>query len=770
MVSTVELSADIAGPLKHRDLFRGPSPMNPVADPQDASVIYFSWSENLVVGETEAGDQGRVHITKVRHVAGQASSVEGDVAFDGFAVSGGIDITEDGIVGTLCAKLVPQWYREFLDMDRHNQSRGYIRNAPMMLAVCEADSKTMTAHGTPWRIGVSFVNTDKVKFWGGDLLSYGPWGNYPIAGWFEQNAAGYGHLTYAPKNQGGSWTAWYGSTIGSHTGYEQHTYNRTASKESPRYPVYGDIPETVVEHRVEQQGPWTDSGQGDHQAGTAVRYHPLIGDIFMQKHKHGAIEMFQYGFADIADGNPLKAGTGNLNGGMTLAWPPVNSTDFGRQEGSMRPCGEGVITAFVADGGHTCAVISKEGQIMKWVTIEKNTSYKGGHGNQKGPGIHDSWIDSEYMRMTRLATLGSPEAVARCGSGARFLMGYETAELFDYVHYFGLGRKRFLVELDGNCNKMTEPMEVTEHNLWPMHEEWTTTQDGAVVWVTAYKWNKKLWNGGYAPKLSVHDMTYEPRSVRGEKIEVPHQWGGLHSSQWYWGEKDTNLIFEKAHDATNVAVLSVYYPPGKMPAREALAAKPKPNPPNNAFKAFGWRLLTVPTKWGAVTWDVRRIIFQTAAGFMTENENCTAIAGNSYPGVKVANISHKDPLGPYWAFKDVDRWGNTQVSDGDPHKLGWGFQDRWVGLQDGEKEVWAGLQCKVEQAPLLTVAIEENPDQCAGVNRHVQVAFLSAWSGSEWLEVAELKMRCTGPDNPCECGGVHIVWKSTEAFKEPASF
>merc|ERR1712232_583178 len=116
-------------------------------------------------------------------------------------------------------------------------------------------------------------------------------------------------------------------------------------------------------------------GQGDHQGGSCVRYHPLIGDILMQKHKHAEMYMFQYGFEDVAPDNLFKDGMGNPNEGLPFAWPPTTPSEWGRLEGSMRPCGDGMITAFVADSGHTCAVISKDGQIMKWVTIEGRTAH-----------------------------------------------------------------------------------------------------------------------------------------------------------------------------------------------------------------------------------------------------------------------------------------------------------------------------------------------------------------------------------------------------------
>ena len=54
-------------------------------------------------------------------------------------------------------------------------------------------------------------------------------------------------------------------------------------------------------------------------------------------------------------------------------------------------------------------------------------------------------------------------------------MGYETQDV-----------KRFLVELDGDCNIMTDSLEMTDLLHWPQLHDWTTTPEGAVVWVTAW--------------------------------------------------------------------------------------------------------------------------------------------------------------------------------------------------------------------------------------------------------------------------------------------
>merc|ERR550532_57508 len=139
-----------------------------------------------------------------------------------------------------------------------------------------------------------------------------------------------------------------------------------------------------------------------------------------------------------------------------------------------------MITAFISPEGSTCARVSKEGEIEKWRTIESSISAQ----------CHD-WDkhDKDGLRMTRLATLGSPESEAKCGSEARFLMGYETE-----------GLKRWLVEINGNCEPVSDPMDVTAHTSWPIMQEWTTTRDGAVVWTTAYR------EGRYWPDTAWTDL------------------------------------------------------------------------------------------------------------------------------------------------------------------------------------------------------------------------------------------------------------------------
>jgi len=402
----------------------------------------------------------------------------------------------------------------------------------------------------------------------------------------------------------------------------------------------------------------------------------------------------------------------------------------------MRPCGDALITAFVADGGHTCAVVSVQGVIRKWVTIEAKTARKFG-----------GWLDTDALRMTRLATLGSPEVMANCGSDARFLMGYETAEVSNMKHYPAIWRKRWLVELDGDCNRMTEPMEVTDFSLWPINEEWTTTQDGAVVWVTAWKW-RKLWNGSYAPVLSTVESTYEPRPVRGSEPKIVWQWGSLYANGRYWGNGviaenggpgKEKLIFNQSADATSRAVLSIYYPAGKMPSRDSLTVHTPER--NQSFHAFGWRLLVVPTKGGSSKWHIDRLIFQTMEGALGENEECTAVSGYWY-GYPLRDS------GPQGAFTEVGSW---------------------IGTQDGNNELWVGIQCQTEQPELMSVSYQEGNAHCRYFPENdgplAVSAFLALWSGSEWLEVAELPL-----DNPSRCGNLREIWNAALPYKSPQSF
>merc|ERR1719210_1120424 len=199
----------------------------------------------------------------------------------------------------------------------------------------------------------------------------------------------------------------------------------------------------------------------------------------------------------------------------------------------MRPCGESMISAFISKHGSTCARMSKEGKIEAWRTISKQISVAGYDWNED----RYKRVDALGLRMTRLATLGSPESEAKCGSEARFLMGYETE-----------GLKRWLVEINGNCEPVTTPMDVTAYTTWPIMQEWATTSDGAVVWATAYK------EGSYWPDTSVKNLMklketqkfYMPRDEPSKLHEGTHIYAAPHATSW--------------------AAINVYWPSGKMPS------------------------------------------------------------------------------------------------------------------------------------------------------------------------------------------------------------
>jgi len=449
-VTPVCLPGNIAGPLEIGNIFGGPSPMHVVADPKVASSIYFSWTEDIPFGMAEDGSEGRIHVTKVT-LNDQSSTISGSASFNGFVRTGGVDITDDGVVATLCAKYVPKWVRSFLSTQTDGKGE---QNAPMMLAVCEVTTRSMTPVGTPWRIG---------KHWetGSDTVTKGGWGNYPIASWFAEKSAGYGWLTYAPAHK--TWTAWYGATVGHHTGYAMHTYERSARSSGAPYA----LPVSGVQNREEIVGQWVDHnrwGTGDHQGGSATRYHPIIHDIGLQKHNDVYNYMQQYGL-ETPSGSIFKPGHGTNDKGRLYM---RSNGDEETVEGSLRPCGQDWITAFRSKNGNTCSKVSRDGQIMAWNIID--SSQREDHYGKYGKYTYGN------HRMVRLATLGSKEVDAQCGSSARFLMGYETKD-----------ERRHLVELDGNCQKVHGPFDVTDAVTWSSFEEWTTTADGAVVWVTAWE-------------------------------------------------------------------------------------------------------------------------------------------------------------------------------------------------------------------------------------------------------------------------------------------
>jgi hypothetical protein len=253
-----------------------------------------------------------------------------------------------------------------------------------------------------------------------------------------------------------------------------HTYKKNAPKSDAKYP----LPVEGVENREEIDGPWVDHnrpGTGDHQSGSATRYHPLLHDIGIHKSNHGFTFMQQYGL-ETPSGNIFKPGQGcdpkeddecdpKESGRLYME----RNGDKEVLEGSLRPCGMNWITAFASEKGNVCAKVTKEGQITTWNVIDAGP-----------PRTEDDTRKhfGEYKRrFVRLATLGSKEVEAKCGADARFLMGYENKD-----------KKRFLVELDGNCNQKKGPFDVSALTTWPAYEEWTTRADGAVVWVTA--WDK----------------------------------------------------------------------------------------------------------------------------------------------------------------------------------------------------------------------------------------------------------------------------------------
>ncbi len=154
--------------------------------------VYFSWTADLPYGKTSS--DGRVYITRMtvpstpslmqidgKSDLSSAPAIVESAAFDGFVRNGGIDITETGVVGTLCAKYVPAW----MEACNPNPYSGY---CPYALAVCEASRETGTLqkHGTPWRIGKQYIPEGTGK--AGAYTHYGTGGQ----------TAGYGYLTYAP--------------------------------------------------------------------------------------------------------------------------------------------------------------------------------------------------------------------------------------------------------------------------------------------------------------------------------------------------------------------------------------------------------------------------------------------------------------------------------------------------------------------------------------------------------------------------------------------
>ncbi|CAE7736108.1 unnamed protein product, partial [Symbiodinium necroappetens] len=452
-VSTVCLPELIAGPARHGNVFRGPSQMSTVSDKVRPDYVYFSWTADVPYGRPDVapGSEGRVYISKLKVPWKGVPVLEESFAFQGFVRAGGIDMTEDGILGTICAKYWQPWVEN---------KNSHLDKAAMVVAVCEVNSSTMEQHRLPWQIGKQYQETVTAP-------NTGIWGSYPMSAWWAQRSAGYGYLLYAPEQR--MWTAWYGATVDHHTGYAMHTYHRDAPGISDEeYAAYKyPVPRDMVEPRQEADGPWRDhhrTGTGDHQKSAAWAYHPLLKDIGLYKHEYGPARMQQYGLAQEPIGMPPA---GNFRyvghrGGMDLKFPQDEGYDYGYsddesdkalQANAIRPCGEDWILAFPSDKGNVCAQITRLGEINIWKVIDEAVAKMpcGASGGNCGDGAPG--------RMLRLAPLGTSEQNPTCGPEARFLFGYEKPD-----------RTRWLVELDGDCNEVTERLDVTKHTHWPLYQ------------------------------------------------------------------------------------------------------------------------------------------------------------------------------------------------------------------------------------------------------------------------------------------------------------
>lgn len=484
-VSTLCLPEKIAGPVHKNVFYNGPSPMSQVADRTSSDIMYFSWAADREWGNQDTnGMDGRIYISKVKIPKGSTPRLEKSTHFDGFVRTGGIDITEDGVVGTLCAKFYPGWLTAWQHPDHAHA--GNVDHAPMPLCLCEARSADMNNNGIPWLFGKMF-QFEHVK---ATNQVAGYWGTYPIAGWNEQRSAGYGLLQYSPDHK--MWTAWFGANVGHHTGYAIHSFKKDAEILPTNHPRYhflkNPLPANQVRIKEEFYGntssenaKWTTCtklgekpecpsmfidthvlGTGDHQAGSAWRYSPVLHDLGYMKHTHGEVYMRQRGlsppkgefsYRNNRNGWQLDQSYGRV--GLVGAFGDV------KQEGALRACGRDWIAAVVAADGNACVKIGEDGSFIKRTVIEASHNTKLKSGNS----------------MARIAPLGSSERDAKCGASARFLFGYETSD-----------EKRWLVEVDGDCNvKAGTKQDVTMDTKWPVHQDWSTTVDGAVFWVTS--WN-----------------------------------------------------------------------------------------------------------------------------------------------------------------------------------------------------------------------------------------------------------------------------------------
>ena len=84
--------------------------------------------------------------------------------------------------------------------------------------------------------------------------------------------------------------------------------------------------------------------------------------------------------------------------------------------------------------------------------------------------------------------------------------------------------------------EISEKMDVTRYTHWPLYQDWTTTRDGSVVWITA--WHEDV-KGDHGPPGSPNGVwPYKFRSLDAE------------------GE----YLFDLTPEATNAAKVTVYYP------------------------------------------------------------------------------------------------------------------------------------------------------------------------------------------------------------------
>lgn len=98
-------------------------------------------------------------------------------------------------------------------------------------------------------------------------------------------------------------------------------------------------------------------------------------------------------------------------------------------------------------------------------------------------------------------------------------------------------RSRWLVELDRDCNEVSERQDVTRHTHWPLFQDWTTTADGAVMWVTS--WLPDV-TGTHGPAGSPNGVwPYRPKPELAETHEY---------------------MFGLTPQASNAAKVTVYYP------------------------------------------------------------------------------------------------------------------------------------------------------------------------------------------------------------------